>query len=256
MSIKAMNWATAMRGISMPQKLCLMILADCHNAERGQCNPKVEHIAEVACGSVRSIKSALIALDEAGLISRNRGFSTGYFYTLHLGKSAPDARAPSAPMDISAESARATDAPNKVRQMHVIGAADAPNHYIEPELEPEVEPEQQKSLRAPCGAHIEFNVFWSRYRNKPSKKEALKAWDKLNPSEHLVAEILRDLDHKDMCGYWQCNSQLHGSTYLNQERWLDGPDAVERHVRSHTDKKMATSNRNKQAADEFLRSGI
>ena len=230
MSIKAINWATSMRGISMPQKLCLLILADCHNAERGQCNPKIEHIADVACGSVRAIKSALAALDEAGLISRSRGFATGYSYTLHLEKSAPDARAPDAPNDISADPARATDAPIKVRQMHTIRATDALNHYIEPEVEPEVEPECSKPDKKRYHSsddereneYASFDAFWDKWPKKVDKDQARKRWNKLKPDQDLFNKIMANIEAHALAGDWDDRQFIPGpAKYLLNRKWED-----------------------------------
>jgi hypothetical protein len=71
-----------------------------------------------------------------------------------------------------------------------------------------------------------FAEFWAKYPNKAGRKHAIKAWQKLSPSEGLQASILKALQ-------WQCQGEAwvkeggrfvpHASTYLNGERWLDEP---------------------------------
>lgn len=67
---------------------------------------------------------------------------------------------------------------------------------------------------------ISFEDFWTLYPRRVAKKEALKAWNRIDPSQHtaiLIAVVAwrstwlaRDLQYTP-----------HPATWLNGERWTD-----------------------------------
>ena len=73
-----------------------------------------------------------------------------------------------------------------------------------------------------------FNAFWAFYRTRICEKgriPALRAWDKLQPSDELIDEIARallyQLEHDEE---WARGiGRPHASTYLNQRRWEELP---------------------------------
>lgn len=75
-----------------------------------------------------------------------------------------------------------------------------------------------------------FNAFWDFYRSRICEKgriPALRAWDKLRPSDELIDEIARallyQLEHDEE---WARGiGRPHASTYLNQRRWEELPKA-------------------------------
>ncbi|PJE26509.1 Helix-turn-helix domain-containing protein [Pseudooceanicola antarcticus] len=70
MSIPAMNWAFAQRGLKPATKLVLVCLADCHNAHSRRCDPSQETLAEECCMSRSTVNVHLKLLEERGLIRR------------------------------------------------------------------------------------------------------------------------------------------------------------------------------------------
>lgn len=73
-----------------------------------------------------------------------------------------------------------------------------------------------------------FARFWEYYPLHKSKQAAIRAWDKLKPSNELLAVIgvalRRQKAEKLMAGEeWK----LYASTYLNQARWTDEPGAAQ-----------------------------
>ena len=72
-----------------------------------------------------------------------------------------------------------------------------------------------------------FESFWKFYPLHKSKQAAIRAWDRLKPSDELLAVIGRTLKrqiaeaerHGDP---WK----LYASTYLNNARWTDEPEAA------------------------------
>lgn len=70
MSNKAMTWAIDCKGVPLPTKAILMLLADCHNASTGLCCPKEDWLAEKAGIAPRTVRMHLLSLEELGLIER------------------------------------------------------------------------------------------------------------------------------------------------------------------------------------------
>lgn len=70
MSIPAMNWAFAQRGLKPATKLVLVCLADCHNAHSRRCDPSQKTLAEECCMSRSTVNVHLNLLEERGLIRR------------------------------------------------------------------------------------------------------------------------------------------------------------------------------------------
>ncbi|MBZ9654355.1 helix-turn-helix domain-containing protein [Phyllobacterium lublinensis] len=81
MSIAANKWAWLQK-IDPSAKLVLLALADCHNGSNGQCNPKIEHIAEKTCLSRRAVYEKLQALRTAKLISIAQQYKEASNYQL------------------------------------------------------------------------------------------------------------------------------------------------------------------------------
>lgn len=88
MSIRAIAWAWKQEIPGMA-KLVLLTLADHHNDETQQCNPRTKRIADKAGLSPRNVHKQLAALKDMGLISiehnyREDGSLTASDYTLAL----------------------------------------------------------------------------------------------------------------------------------------------------------------------------
>jgi len=68
MSVRAINWAIALRGVSGAQKSVLFVLAYHHNDKSGRCYPSAETIAVEAGLSIRATRKAIADMARAGLI--------------------------------------------------------------------------------------------------------------------------------------------------------------------------------------------
>ena len=89
MSVKAMSWAIDVVGLKAGQKLVLMLLADAHNGQTGECFPHQGRIAEQAGMGVSTVQAHLLSLEKLGMLSRNtqklgRGKGSRTQYTLDL----------------------------------------------------------------------------------------------------------------------------------------------------------------------------
>lgn len=94
---------------------------------------------------------------------------------------------------------------------------------------------------------ILFTRFWAAYPKKRDKAKAAKAFDKLNPDEQLLAEILAALDWQTQTPDWQKNSGQfvpYAATYLNGRRWEDEPPQNNAPARPDTPKLRWSINKN------------
>lgn len=74
MSIHAMSWAIKVKGLPIGTKAVLMMLADCHNGETGQCNPSLRYLMDITGLKERALQLHLKALEAANLVVRNYVF--------------------------------------------------------------------------------------------------------------------------------------------------------------------------------------
>lgn len=69
-----------------------------------------------------------------------------------------------------------------------------------------------------------FDDFWKAYPRKTAKHQAQKAWEKLKPSEQLIAEILDGIERATTSDQWAKDDGKfipHPATFLNNRRWED-----------------------------------
>jgi len=93
MSIPALNWAYAQRVDDMAAKFLLVTLANCHNLERNQCNPKISDLVAYMGCSRRTVEDKIKALRKAKLIIVKRG-QYGFAFELQMRSSCVSADSP------------------------------------------------------------------------------------------------------------------------------------------------------------------
>jgi hypothetical protein len=84
---------------------------------------------------------------------------------------------------------------------------------------------KKKNKEKDTGVH--FDKFWKTYPRKEAKKDARKAFKKLNPSFALLTKILADVGRRKISEAWtKDNGQFIplAATYLRGERWEDQLD--------------------------------
>lgn len=97
----------------------------------------------------------------------------------------------------------------------------------------------------PPSGGVGFDAFWNAYPKKAARPAALKAWNKLKPSETLQAIILADVQDRSNSDAWTKDlGQFipHASTYLAGRRWEDA-------------KLPSASAKQRDAFQEFIRRG-
>ena len=90
MSLIALSWAMEQFDLGTSEKMVLVVLANHHNAETGQCNPSIPRIARYSSCSDRTVQRSLAELIKQGLIaistaSRFDGSQTSHAYDLLVG---------------------------------------------------------------------------------------------------------------------------------------------------------------------------
>jgi len=87
MSFKAAAWAIQQAPRTAHEKLLLIVLADYHNEETGQCNPSLTRLAERALCARNTVTRALASLEEQGFLIRRRGtYERSTQYDLKIGQ--------------------------------------------------------------------------------------------------------------------------------------------------------------------------
>lgn len=92
------------------------------------------------------------------------------------------------------------------------------------EIRKEINPPKapQGAASVPIWKPERFAGLWTYYPRHTSKQAAAKAWDKLKPSDELIADIGRALRRQKAWDEWQRGIGIpHLATYLNQRRWED-----------------------------------
>ena len=83
MSARATFWAWEV-DIPSSEKLVLLCLSDCHNADTGQCNPSVSYIAKKTSLDRKTVLKSLRSLNDREILSRAKveGSSNQYFLSI------------------------------------------------------------------------------------------------------------------------------------------------------------------------------
>ena len=75
-----------------------------------------------------------------------------------------------------------------------------------------------------------FENFWKEYPRKVAKTKAVEAFNKINPSEELVAKMIDAVTVQRKSAEWRKDGGQfipHPSTWLNQRRWEDEINTLE-----------------------------
>lgn len=177
------------------RKFVLMALAD-YADEAWSCFPSVAQLAEYTCQGEKTVRDHLDALEQDGIITRNRqrredGTLGRYRFTIQrrnlpVAKFARGEKQPEPPANF------ATHNPHKNHQYVSSGAREA----------------------------FDFDRFWTEYPNKVGKRDAEKAFEralKRVDLPELMAGLARYVAKTDDRPW--CNP----ATWLNQDRWTDQP---------------------------------
>ncbi len=69
-----------------------------------------------------------------------------------------------------------------------------------------------------------FARFWDYYPRGESKQAAIRAWDRLRPSDELIDQMAQALRRQMESEGWRAGVGIpYASTWLNNQRWTDVP---------------------------------
>ena len=100
--------------------------------------------------------------------------------------------------------------------------------YSPPEGDSAVSGNEKTSRRkrgprpAPDWKPERFALFWDYYPRGENKQGAIRAWDKLKPSDELIDGMARALKRQMQSDSWRAGVGIpYASTWLNNRRWED-----------------------------------
>ena len=105
----------------------------------------------------------------------------------------------------------------------------------------------------PMGECAGFDAFWKVYPKKQNKKNAQKAWGKLNPDSELISVIIAAVERAKASEAWLREEGRYiplPTTYLNGRRWED-EEAMHCEKNFDTDDYFTASVRKSYGADLF-----
>ncbi len=213
MSVQQITLALALRNVSQAEKLLLIVLAN-YADEDGRCWPSQKRLGEDAGMSDRSVRTALVKLEEAGLIVRERrnrrdGSRGTDMIELHLER-ANDQRK-NLPAEKSSSGKSCTD---YRKNLHELPENISGLTTFEPTIEPSIEPSNNARASA-------FERFWRAYPSKVGKRAAQAAFAKAAqraPPDQIIAGVQTALAE---CDQWRRGFIPNPTTWLNQDRWTD-----------------------------------
>jgi DNA-binding transcriptional ArsR family regulator len=202
--VKAMNTAVG----NPLRKLVLIKLAD-NASDQGECWPSYQHIADQCEIDRSTVRKHIKQLEAQGLLRiENRdgpkGNSTN-LYTLTLSGVGRNSTPVGPESTGVGPQPRGGVGPESTRT----------SHSFEPVKEP-----MPVCISDAAG----FEQFWKLYPKKRSRKQALKAWNKLHPSADLQAVLLAALVKHCVSRDWTKAGGQYiplASSWLNGERWHD-----------------------------------
>ena len=102
--------------------------------------------------------------------------------------------------------------------------------YIPPEGDGAVSAVRRRASRrsapkaAPDWKPERFARFWDYYPRGESKQAAIRAWDRLRPSDGLIDTMAQALRRQMASESWRAGVGIpYASTWLNNQRWTDVP---------------------------------
>lgn len=234
------NYHLRDKRLSLAAKGLLSVLL----ADEGDCDYTIGELAERGPEGKDAVRSALAKLEAAGYIRRRQGhdgqgrFAGNEFLIYET----PLTENPTTAKPLTGEPL--TENPTTVEagpdiKINEINASIGDRPLSERENKEEIQNPPTKPPRrnrrtqaAPVWKPERFAAFWEFYPRGESKQAAIRAWDKLRPSDELIAVMGRALQRQMRKPEWQRGVGIpYAATWLNQRRWedelLDKPDRAD-----------------------------
>lgn len=221
MSVQQITKALALRGVSQAEKLLLIVLAN-YADENGRCWPSQKRLGDDAAMSDRSVRTAFVKLEKAGLIvreRRNRRDGSRGTDMIELRLDAGEIQRKNLPVEKSSSGKKRTD---YRKNLHELAEDFSRLTSFEPTIEPSIEP----SLTRAREFGEEFALFWSEYPMQIDEHLAREAYGRAR-TKATFETILRGLAHaKAYSPRWRDGKMPDPVNWLKKERWNDKFGAV------------------------------
>ena len=206
MSIKCISQVLEKSRHAGGELLMLVVLAE-YSDDDGRSYPAVASLARKCRMTPRNSNYILSSLQRSGelLVFPNEGPKGTNRYRINLdalGRAEP--LKPTSPLKQASPLKPTSSTPEA--------------HFLKP-LKPTSD---EPSLNRHRTVNGHFGLFWPAYPRKVKKKEALKAFEKINPTRELLDQMLAALSTQVKALKWTGDQYTpHASSWLNGERWLD-----------------------------------
>lgn len=178
----------------------------------GYCFAANAYFAELYGLTERTVRRMLADLQENGYIRIEDGNGGRGRRRIYAGVNPLSPAAPNPDKNVREPGQKCPGNPDKnVREN---------NKYNNKSNNPPKAPQGAES--APAWKPDRFAGLWDYYPRHTSKQAAVKAWDRLKPSDELIAVIGKALRRQKAWDEWKRGVGIpYLSTYLNQRRWED-----------------------------------
>ena len=115
--------------------------------------------------------------------------------------------------------------------------ASTRRQHDRPKAEAKAETEEKNTCALTCARAQKFDAFWAAYPKKKNKQDAQKAFQKIEPSDDLLASMLQAIAAQTESHDWQKqNGQFipYPATWLRAGAWEDQPTEVKPAAYSET----------------------
>jgi biotin operon repressor len=218
MSFKLVNdlWT---RDVGGTTQSVLFVLCDQAN-DFGECWPSQKLIAWKLGISNRTVIRVVQKLEAQGVLSVRRKFQSSNRYTIDLTKlpEKPPFKKDGQDVTYGDDISDTAMSPQEV-------TPDVTTEVTHMSPKPSVTPQTESSSSATTPQWEErFNRWYSTYPRKQAKGDAKKAWQKINPDDGLVAEMVAAVERQKRTQDWQKDGGKYiplPASWLRAERWLD-----------------------------------
>ena len=175
----------------------------------------IEGLAALGPEGKDAVRSAVKQLEAAGYITRQRSHDSGgqFSSSVYIIREKPEEAPPLAGFPSlvkpSLEKPTAENPTELNKDIQIPPKAPQGGRRREAKEEPDWKPER-------------FRGFWKFYPRGENKQAAIRAWDKLRPSDELIDRMGAALKRQKQSEDWRAGIGVpYASTWLNQRRWED-----------------------------------
>ncbi len=173
----------------------------------------IEGLAALGPEGKDAVRSAIRQLEAAGYITRQRSHDSGgqFSSSVYIIRERPEGAAPLAGF------------PSLAKPPLEKPTAENPTELNKDiQIPPKAPQGGRRTKDAPDWKPERFNGFWKFYPRGEAKQAAIRAWDRLKPSDELIDEMGRALKRQMQSADWLAGVGVpYASTWLNQRRWED-----------------------------------